>query len=135
MSKHKLKSVLKQRRDSGLADTSDVESECRNTPTGRDIARNGDEYPDTDMSEGSMPTSMLNICNNGTNQTESTIWTSQENTPNKSKQETDDKRKSASETKPYEIKHNTDLYNPDRLNKGQYLEVAFKNDLIFDLDM
>lgn len=33
------------------------------------------------------------------------------------------------------IKHNTDLYNPEKLNKGQYLEVAFKNDLIFDLDM
>lgn len=38
-------------------------------------------------------------------------------------------------TTSYNIKHNTDLYNPDKLNKGQYLEVKFKNDLIFDLDM
>lgn len=33
------------------------------------------------------------------------------------------------------IKHNTDLYDPANLNKGQYQEVTFKNDLIFDLDM
>lgn len=33
------------------------------------------------------------------------------------------------------IKHNTNLYDPEKLNKGHYLEVKFKNDLIFDLDM
>ncbi|XP_075969412.1 PIH1 domain-containing protein Nop17-like [Anticarsia gemmatalis] len=121
--KPRLKSALKQRRDSGLADTSDAETDCKNT-------RYEDSYntANSDVGDSSYgEKSMLNIVDNKenvTDQSDADIWES-----NKSKKENH-------ETITCEnIKHTTGLYDPDKLNKGQYLEVMFKNDLIFDLDM
>ncbi|XP_063531693.1 protein kintoun [Cydia strobilella] len=131
--KSKPKSTLKQRRDSGLADTSDVESECRGTPTGRGIpSERKDDGIDTDTSDGSTPSSVFDIYNkNNSRKSEPVIWKS-EDEDNESKSG----EAKASEPKTCDnIKHNTDLYDPDKLNKGQYQEVMFKNDLIFDLDM
>jgi hypothetical protein len=128
--KPRLKSALKLRRDSGLADTSDAETENRNGPDSEcyDIDNVNDKQShDNDVKANSV----LNIVGKKQKYREPTLW----------KSDDDDevfKNKEKIKSKPVtcdNIKHNTDLYNPDKLNKGQYLEVAFKNDLIFDLDM
>lgn len=70
---------------------------------------------------------MLNIVDNKenlTDQSDADIWESSTSKKEKRESVTCDN-----------IKHNTNLYDPDKLNKGHYLEVSFKNDLIFDLDM
>lgn len=133
-----MKSVLKQRRDSGLADTSDAETECKNTPVYSepyDIAN----VTDKDISNGNAPlSSVLNIIDNkqkSKEPSEPAIWKSESEGP---KDNSIKDRENKNNNEPItcdNIKHNTDLYNPDKLNKGQYQEVFFKNDLIFDLDM
>ncbi|KAJ0180435.1 hypothetical protein K1T71_003839 [Dendrolimus kikuchii] len=123
-SKPRLKSALKQRRDSGLADTSDAETDCKNTPDLYDRDNRNDS--NNNSNEGK---SIFNMINNNSNvNNEPDIWES----------ETNRSKKVQNKSTPItcdNIKHSTDLYNPERLNKGKYLEVAFKNDLIFDLDM
>ncbi|XP_028172629.1 protein kintoun [Ostrinia furnacalis] len=136
VSKPRLKSVLKQRRDSGLADTSDAETECKSTPVYSepyDIAN----VTDKDINNGNAPiSSMLNIIDNKHQGegSEPTIWKSDNDNPSE-KNTKEDSKKNREKFTCDNIKHNTDLYNPDKLNKGKYLEVLFKNDLIFDLDM
>ncbi|XP_013186644.2 protein kintoun [Amyelois transitella] len=129
VTKPRIKSVLKPRRDSGLADTSDAEADHKNTPDSsfNDSVFHYEEDEDVIGNNGDNKfKSVLNIDYRKKEPSEPTIW------------------ESTSEGKKYEtpkpvtcdnIKHKTDLYNPDRLNKGQYQEVMFKNDLIFDLDM
>ncbi|XP_045519060.1 protein kintoun [Pieris brassicae] len=114
-SKPRLKSAMKERRDSGLADTSDAEGnknmsdiDMYNSATETDENCNGNESNSEEFYK------KINI----TSQRENNV----KKTPKKGKRFDD-------------IKHNTKLYDPDKLNKGQYLEVKFKNDLIFDLDM
>ncbi|PZC78569.1 hypothetical protein B5X24_HaOG202028 [Helicoverpa armigera] len=130
--KPRLKSVLKPRRDSGLADTSDAESECKNTPDeGTFNPTNDDGYSENNNEgEGSYENdSVFNIVGNGENEarkSEADIWESEPSKPAQTKREP-----VTCDT----IQHNTQLYDPDKLNKGKYLEVMFKNDLIFDLDM
>lgn len=134
ISKPRLKSVLKQRRDSGLADTSDAEND------GKKFAL--DSEPDDDAiasgNDDVTHNSILNVIDNKQNHkepSESVIWKSDSEVfKEKNSKDQENKKKSDSLTCD-NIKHNTDLYNPDKLNKGQYLEVMFKNDLIFDLDM
>lgn len=115
--KPKLKSIMKERRDSGVADTSDADTDGKNTPSAT---------PD-----------------HGTNATHSCDET-KENNGNKELNSAYVFRKTGRNNTNVEdettstcdkIKHNTVLYNPNKLNKGQYGEVKFKNDLIFDLDM
>ena len=129
--KPRLKSVLKPRRDSGLADTSDAESECKNTADeGSCNSANEDGFSENDNNEkASFDKSVFNIVGNKKNDDEKSkadIWESKPSKPSQGKREP---------TTCDNIQHNTDLYDPDRLNKGKYLEVMFKNDLIFDLDM
>ncbi|KAL4702518.1 hypothetical protein ACJJTC_001403 [Scirpophaga incertulas] len=113
-SKTKLKSALKQRRDSGLADTSDAEAteERQTTP------------------EAESYDSSHDISQNSKVLTKPTNWKSDEYND-----EVFEQNKKTGLISGDTIKHNTDFYNPDKLNKGKYLEVSFKNDLIFDLDM
>ncbi|KAL4714141.1 hypothetical protein ACJJTC_008495 [Scirpophaga incertulas] len=113
-SKTKLKSALKQRRDSGLADTSDAEAteERQTTP------------------EAESYDSSHDISQNSKVLTKPTNWKSDEYND-----EVFEQNKKTGLITGDTIKHNTDFYNPDKLNKGKYLEVSFKNDLIFDLDM
>ncbi|KAJ8725553.1 hypothetical protein PYW08_003736 [Mythimna loreyi] len=127
--KPRLKSVLKPRRDSGLADTSDAESECKNTADeGSCNSANEDGFSENDSNgKSSFDKSVFNIVGNKDNEdkkSEADIWESKPSKPSKEKR-----------VNSANIQHNTDLYDPDKLNKGQYLEVTFKNDLIFDLDM
>lgn len=124
-----MKSVLKPRRDSGLADTSDAESECKNTADeGSCTSANEDAFSENESNgKESFDKSVLNIVgskDNKDDKPEADIWESESSKPSQEKRVTSDS-----------IQHNTDLYDPDKLNKGQYLEVTFKNDLIFDLDM
>ncbi|RVE54867.1 hypothetical protein evm_000634 [Chilo suppressalis] len=141
-SKPRLKSVLKERRDSGLADTSDAEGDCKNGTTiysellnvekvdDKDTDRNVNG--DSDTTESYTFESMLNMVNEKSSseeQQKGTIWKSDAETTKKKTKKTPDPVTCDN------IKHNTDLYNPDKLNKGQYVEISFKNDLIFDLDM
>ncbi|XP_049867052.1 protein kintoun [Pectinophora gossypiella] len=141
--KPKLKSVLKQRRDSGLADTSDAEADCRNTPVDyeptfysrEDEGENVEHSkPTNDMTENNDTSekSVFNIVDNGNikGNDEPPIWES-EASENKQPKAPEKTESITCEN----IKHNTEFYDPDKLNKGQYLEVTFKNDLIFDLDM
>ncbi|KAJ2952846.1 hypothetical protein O0L34_g7211 [Tuta absoluta] len=146
--KPKLKSALKPRRDSGLADTSDAEADYRNTPLQHEPTidsrkpETNDEYVKlsavsdaANENKNSQENSVLDIVGNNGNSkeiAEPVIWESVD-TESKPK-EVESKTKSEPITCE-NIKHCTDFYNPDRLNKGQYLEVKFKNDLIFDLDM
>lgn len=129
-----LKSVLKQRRDSGLADTSDAETDYKTTSYEQSYTATSNDEEDV-FSKDSETTqksgeekSILNIVNTSkksvSDHSNPGIWESL-----KSKKEDSESVNSDI------IKHNTDLYDPDKLNKGQYLEVMFKNDLIFDLDM
>ncbi|KAL0841953.1 hypothetical protein ABMA28_014180 [Loxostege sticticalis] len=138
VSKPRLKSVLKQRRDSGLADTSDAETECKNTPVYSepyDIAN----VTDKDISNGNAPlSSVLNIIDNKQKSKEPSqpaIWKSDSEGPKENSIKDPENKNNNEPITCDNIKHNTDLYNPDKLNKGQYQEVLFKNDLIFDLDM
>lgn len=117
-SKPRLKSALKPRRDSGLADTSDADTDCKNTPESND---------EDNHKHNNKAKSLLNIVNNNNVNSKPNIQESET-------KHTKANKKSTPITCD-NIIHNTDLYNPDRLNKGKYLEVAFKNDLIFDLDM
>lgn len=124
--KPNLKSAMKERRDSGLADTSDAETDCKNTPFKEYTTTDDDKYCDS-LEPSYEEKSMLNIVDNKENlndHSDAEIWES-----------TKCKKEDSKQTASANIKHNTDLYDPDRLNKGQYLEVMFKNDLIFDLDM
>lgn len=133
ISKPRLKSALKLRRDSGLADTSDAETPLDSpaidsvfdVPADTNGCDGGDDSNDIDGNNKFK--SVLNIDYRKKEPSEPTIWESGSDNKN-------EKEKSANITCD-NIQHNTDLYNPDRLNKGQYLEVTFKNDLIFDLDM
>lgn len=76
---------------------------------------------------------MLDVVDtNGNRKREPVIWETEKKTLSKSQS---DKKDVKPPTTCDNIKHNTDLYNPDNLNKGHYQEVQFKNDLIFDLDM
>lgn len=77
--------------------------------------------------------SYLNIVNNNADKNKPALWASESRA-----HVTNTKGPNRLKRKPLtcdDIKHKTDLYDPDKLNKGQYLEVKFKNDLIFDLDM
>lgn len=121
--KARLKSALKQRRDSGLADTSDAETESKSASYDQSTIE--DNYrKNYNRSESFEESSMLNIDNkeNLTDHSDAEIWESA-----KHKNEKDESLNN--------IQHNTSLYDPNKLNKGKYLEVMFKNDLIFDLDM
>ncbi|VVC92450.1 unnamed protein product [Leptidea sinapis] len=125
------KSALKQRRDSGLADTSDAEVDNKGTVSDSEVIYNNNCNNDTDENSNS----------NKQRSKDSDLDTNEKVTKAKPTQfEAEDKPKknpkdvSKRETSS-EIKHNTDMYNPDKLNKGRYQEVKFKNDLIFDLDM
>lgn len=111
--------VLKQRRDSGLADTSDADTDFKNTPDDRSFVT------PTESNTTANPQSILNIIykDEVIEKPEPGIW------------ETKSESKKLEPITCDSIQHNTNLYNPDKLNKGQYLEVMFKNDLIFDLDM
>ncbi|XP_026494881.2 protein kintoun [Vanessa tameamea] len=135
-SRSRLKSVLKQRHDSGVADTSDAE-ECKYMMSDCDqYDSNTDENANkNNESNTNKDSSILNIIdrNGNTKENQPEIWKSAP-IPHSTKM---DKNIQDNETKVTcsTIKHNTDLYNPDRLNKGKYLEIKFKNDLIFDLDM
>ncbi|KAI5641775.1 pre-RNA processing PIH1/Nop17 domain-containing protein [Phthorimaea operculella] len=146
VSKPKLKSALKPRRDSGLADTSDAEADCRNTPLQHEPTINSRKHDanecgkksaesDTNENKNSQENSVLNIVDNNGNSKENAepvIW---ESVKTESKQKEVQSKPKSEPITCENIKHRTDFYNPDRLNKGQYLEVKFKNDLIFDLDM
>ncbi|XP_022819589.1 protein kintoun isoform X1 [Spodoptera litura] len=131
-SQPRLKSVLKPRRDSGLADTSDAESECKNTPDdGVFNSANDDGFSENNNGEASFDNnkSVFNIVGNienGTDKIQADIWESEPSKRSSGKRET---------LTCDNIQHNTNLYDPEKLNKGKYLEVMFKNDLIFDLDM
>lgn len=92
---------------------------------------NTDENANENALEQHKEVAYLNFVNNNSDENKPALWAS-------------DSRAHVTNTKGPkslktltcdDIKHNTDLYNPDKLNKGQYLEVKFKNDLIFDLDM
>lgn len=125
-----MKSALKQRRDSGLADTSDAEGDCKNL----------DSEPDDIASGGENATkkSVLNIIDNKQDfkePSEPVIWKSSTELSKENLSKDQENKKHPGPINCANIKHNTDLYNPENLNKGQYLEVLFKNDLIFDLDM
>lgn len=115
------KSELKQRRDSGLADTSDAEGECKNSQDEGSYSNSNGK----DIANGHSK-SVLNIVDNKDekDEMEPEIWETKKEKVQKSEPITCNT-----------LLHNTDLYNPDNLNKGQYQEVTFKNDLIFDLDM
>lgn len=133
-SKPRLKSVLKQRHDSGLADTSDTE-DCKTIMSDSDLQyhSNTDENANENVPEQHEEVAYLNIVNNNTDENKPALWTSDSRahvTNTKGPKSLKHKTLTCDD-----IKHNTDLYNPDKLNKGQYLEVKFKNDLIFDLDM
>lgn len=119
--KSRLKSVLKQRRDSGLADTSDAEADIKNmfyfdkynSATETDENGNEDEPITNHTAEW---IDNINVNSQRENKFKKTSKKGKRITCN-------------------DIKHNTELYDPEKLNKGQYTEVKFKNDLIFDLDM
>ncbi|KAM3963519.1 LOW QUALITY PROTEIN: PIH1 domain-containing protein Nop17-like [Aphomia sociella] len=137
--KPRLKSVLKQRRDSGLADTSDAE-DCKSTPLASPTSPSTFTIPNDskddlneNVDEKEKIKSVLNIDYKAKAPSEPTIWESTSESAKTCK--TQENLQSFNNITCDNIKHNTDLYNPDKLNKGQYLEVAFKNDLIFDLDM
>lgn len=135
-SKSRLKSALKQRHDSGVADTSDAE-EFKYTMSDCDLQydSNGDENANNEVNN-TKKDSIFNIIdrNGNTKEDRQQIWKSDSITYSTKKKNNIKKDKDAPVTCDT-IKHNTDLYNPDKLNKGKYLEVKFKNDLIFDLDM
>ncbi|CAG9585597.1 unnamed protein product [Danaus chrysippus] len=112
------KAAIKQRHDSGVPDTSDAE-ESKNIMSDSDLYSN--QY-DENANENTIKTEKTkNIDSNGNKNFEN--WQKGAKPLPQKKQSCDS------------IKHNTNLYDPNRLNKGQYLEVQFKNDLIFDLDM
>lgn len=103
---------MKQRRDSGLADTSDAE-ECKTS----------DSYNNHEFNINAKPTKYVNKA--GIVDAKSEFRDSGKHS----------KKLEGDSINCENIKHKTDLYDPERLNKGKYLEVSFKNDLIFDLDM
>ncbi|XP_013182344.1 PREDICTED: protein kintoun [Papilio xuthus] len=129
-SKPRLKSVLKQRRDSGLADTSDAEAECKNMPSDSELSCDSTNSGNKDVNANAGDIPSLNVVDkngNTNNKYEPHIW--------KSKNQPITNVKKQNPVTCDNIKHTTDFYNPEKLNKGQYTEVMFKNDLIFDLDM
>ncbi|XP_045491852.1 protein kintoun [Colias croceus] len=122
-SKPRIKSALKQRRDSGLADTSDAEHENKNNMSDFDTIYNSANETDENGNENNPSTENQDIgMANGNSHRKSKSL----ETPRKGKHEP---------VTCENIKHNCNMYNPDKLNKGQYSEIKFKNDLIFDLDM
>lgn len=125
ISKSRSKPTLKERHDSGVVDTSDAE-EFKNTS---DYELQYDTDENANINNPSTQHSATIIDSNGNTTEDQTSWNS-----NPAKSKTNFKQEKHKTTS-FNIKHNTDLYNPDKLNKGQYLEVKFKNDLIFDLDM
>ncbi|XP_050344995.1 protein kintoun [Nymphalis io] len=136
-SRSRLKSALKQRHDSGVVDTSDAE-ECKYVMSDCDLQydsntdENANKNDETNINKDS---SILNIIdrNGNTKENQPEIWKSAP-IPHSTKMDNNIQNNQTKVTCST-IKHNTDLYNPDRLNKGKYLEIKFKNDLIFDLDM
>lgn len=114
------KPAAKARRDSGLADTSDAETDKQN-------GSNPSSYESEQPNKTS--TSMLNIVDNDRKQDKPAIWKTTE------EDGTSDSKPQRNPVTTESIKHQTDFYDPENLNQGQYLEVKFKNDLIFDLDM
>lgn len=129
-SKPKLNPDIKLRRDSGLADTSDADTDQKHTP---EYSETEKYFPQENHQPDNAKKSVLDIVdNNGNAKSEPIIWESECKTSEKPQSEMDNVESS---TTCDNIKHNTDLYNPENLNKGHYLEVQFKNDLIFDLDM
>lgn len=183
-----MKSAIKLRRDSGLADTSDAEADCKNESrdheTTHDISKmshgfdeqsnenlirsvlnivantdddevakeygiesemvsdntkaKANQNPTEDKSnDGARETikSVLNVIDNkspANEKAEPAIWKSEAYIP----PDPDTKEETLCESINCDnIKHKTNLYDPSTLNKGHYLEVKFKNDLIFDLDM
>ncbi|XP_023940903.2 protein kintoun [Bicyclus anynana] len=129
-SKPRLKPALKQRHDSGVVDTSDAE-ECKNTMSDSDLHYNSNT--DENSNENNPP---IQRKDSYPEENQPAIWTGvgwRDHIKRKvNRKKVTEKRESVTCDN---IKHNTDFYNPDKLNKGQYLEVKFKNDLIFDLDM
>lgn len=83
--------------------------------------------------------SVLNIINNKSDakkESEPAIWESEGSIPSDPDIKAEEEKVTPCESIDCDnIKHNTNLYDPTKLNKGHYLEVKFKNDLIFDLDM
>ncbi|XP_038215616.1 protein kintoun [Zerene cesonia] len=122
-SKPRIKSALKQRRDSGLADTSDAEHENKNNMSDLDTIYNSANDTDENGNENnpSSENQDIDMPNGNTHHKSKSMGT-----PRKGKHEPMTCEK---------IKHSSNMYNPDKLNKGQYSEIKFKNDLIFDLDM
>ncbi|XP_026329615.1 protein kintoun isoform X2 [Hyposmocoma kahamanoa] len=185
----KLKSAIKLRRDSGLADTSDAEVDCKNESRDHEttldmskmshgfeeqsnenlrsvlnIVDNTDEeakeydvksemLSDNTNDENKQYStegkndnrvrettkSVLNIINNksaANEKAEPAIWESEASIPPNPDTKNEEKKETSCESITCDsIKHKTNLYDPSKLNKGHYLEVKFKNDLIFDLDM
>lgn len=79
---------------------------------------------------------MLNIVENGNmKQKNSSIWESESQSKDCKSEKDKDRSEGSNPITCGNIQHNTEFYNPEKLNKGKYLEVSFKNDLIFDLDM
>lgn len=188
-----MKSAIKLRRDSGLADTSDAEADCKIEPTDYepscDIKNLSNEFDDesnenlrsvlnivdTDENDNAPKDdekkselecenvndenkqqlivderendsrsretvkSMLNIIidKKATNETlEPAIWESEASTPPDPDTKAEENKQNPHKSIDCDnVKHNTNLYDPEKLNKGHYPEVKFKNDLIFDLDM
>lgn len=187
----KLKSAIKLRRDSGLADTSDAEADCKNEPTDHEttcdiskvsigfanqskenlrsvlnivdhmdenevakddgmksemvcydtndeIKEQSNEVKSDDRARETVK-SVLNIINNKSaadEKSEPAIWETEASLPPDPDTKATEKKEIPRESINCDnIKHNTNLYDPTKLNKGHYLEVKFKNDLIFDLDM
>lgn len=107
-----------------MADTSDADTDYRNTPvTSDNMNNNRNEAVNSEHKQGE---SEKDVVNNYSTDNTKTSADSEDYKENESKGET---------VMSENIKHNTQFYNPDKLNKGQYTEVKFKNDLIFDLDM
>ncbi|GBP28336.1 Protein kintoun [Eumeta japonica] len=136
----KLKSALKQRRDSGLADTSDAEVEFKSSmdsPIFEDLSKTPEDSVFCAAMNSEQNTIESVDRKIGENKNSSLIRETKTaakvtNSANKALNAT---TKKSNPITCKDIKHSSDFYDPDKLNKGQYLEVKFKNDLIFDLDM
>lgn len=123
-----------------LEDTKDhgMESEmvCDNT---NDKCKQQSNEGKGDIRPQGTAKSVLNILNNKSDTVEKlepSIWECKGPIPPDMDIKAEEKKVSPSESiNCVNVKHNTNLYDPAKLNKGHYLEVKFKNDLIFDLDM
>lgn len=115
--KSKTKSAIKERRDSGVADTSDTDS--KNTPQAT---------PDTTDNKGKITTEISDTANGNAEINNGNIRTNSAYVFRDS-----EKKSKRNKIKKCDIKENINQYYP--VNKGKYGEVKFRNDLIFDLDM